>query len=49
MQQLRQLAFELPGGLEDLVSTLEANAVHLAAEDHAKAKEKLLRGILEKY
>ncbi|KAI6109718.1 hypothetical protein F5141DRAFT_1116354 [Pisolithus sp. B1] len=49
VQQLRQLAFELPGGLEDLVSTLEANAVHLAAEDHAKAKEKLLRGILEKY
>ncbi|KAI6166926.1 hypothetical protein EDD17DRAFT_1542020 [Pisolithus thermaeus] len=49
VQQLRQLAFELPGSLEDLVSTLEANAVHLAAEDHAKAKEKLLRGILEKY
>lgn len=49
VQQLRRLASELPGGLEDLASTLETKAVHLAAEDHAKAKEKLLRGILEKY
>lgn len=49
VQQLQQLASELPSGLEDLISTLEKNAVHLGAEDHAKAKERLLRGILEKY
>ncbi|KAI6045526.1 hypothetical protein EDC04DRAFT_2137439 [Pisolithus marmoratus] len=49
VQQLRQIVSELPGGLEDLISTLEKNAAHLGAEGHAKAKERLLRGILEKY
>ncbi|KAI6022752.1 hypothetical protein EDC04DRAFT_312360 [Pisolithus marmoratus] len=49
VHQLRQLVSGLPGGLEGLISTLEKNAAHLGAEDHAKAKERLLRGILEKY
>ncbi|KAF9227824.1 hypothetical protein BS17DRAFT_877922 [Gyrodon lividus] len=49
VHHLRQCADQLPGDVERLISKLDKKAKHLGAEDHAKAKEKLLRGILEKY
>lgn len=49
MRQLRQRAAELHDDVERLISILDKKARQLGAEDDAKAKEKLLRGILEKY
>ncbi|KAH7889573.1 hypothetical protein F5I97DRAFT_1845327 [Phlebopus sp. FC_14] len=46
---LRQCVGQVAGDVERLISKLDKKAKHLGAEDHAKAKEKLLRGILEKY
>jgi hypothetical protein len=39
----------MPVDAERLRASLDKKAKHLGAEDHAKAKENLLRGILEKY
>lgn len=39
----------MPVDAERLISSLDKKAKHLGAEDRAKAKENLLRGILEKY
>ncbi|KIJ69073.1 hypothetical protein HYDPIDRAFT_36167 [Hydnomerulius pinastri MD-312] len=49
VQRMRQCAEQLPGDVERLISKLDKKAKHLGAEDHAKAKERLLRGILDKY
>ncbi|KIM65369.1 hypothetical protein SCLCIDRAFT_113359 [Scleroderma citrinum Foug A] len=48
-RELRQRAAELHDDVEQLISILDKKARQLGAEDDAKAKEKLLRGILEKY
>ncbi|KAF9246435.1 hypothetical protein BU15DRAFT_70526 [Melanogaster broomeanus] len=49
VNRLRQCADQVPGDVERMISKLDKKAKHLGAEDHAQAKEKLLRGILEKY
>ncbi|KAF8844869.1 hypothetical protein BDN67DRAFT_614955 [Paxillus ammoniavirescens] len=49
VHHLRQCADQVPGDVERLISKLDKKANQLGAEDHAKAKEKFLRGILEKY
>jgi hypothetical protein len=49
VHHLRQCADQVPGDVERLISKLDKKANQLGVEDHAKAKEKFLRGILEKY
>ncbi|KAN0077201.1 hypothetical protein V8E55_011056 [Tylopilus felleus] len=49
VQRLRRCTDQMPVDAERLVASLDKKAKHLGAEDHAKAKENLLRGILEKY
>ncbi|KAF8559662.1 hypothetical protein OG21DRAFT_1480408 [Imleria badia] len=49
VQRLRRCTDQMPVDAERLIATLDKKARHLGAEDHAKAKENLLRGILEKY
>ncbi|KAG6376232.1 hypothetical protein JVT61DRAFT_2207 [Boletus reticuloceps] len=49
VQRLRHCADQMPVDAERLITSLDNKAKHLGAQDHAKAKENLLRGILEKY
>ncbi|KIL00926.1 hypothetical protein PAXRUDRAFT_357778 [Paxillus rubicundulus Ve08.2h10] len=49
VHHLRECADQAPGDVERLISKLDKKAKQLGAEDHAKAKERFLRGILEKY
>ncbi|KAL4067717.1 hypothetical protein J3A83DRAFT_4374059 [Scleroderma citrinum] len=49
VRELRQRAADLLDDVEGVISALDKKARQLSAEDDARAKEKLLRGILEKY
>ncbi|KAI9571458.1 hypothetical protein HD554DRAFT_2312270 [Boletus coccyginus] len=49
VQHLRRCTDQMPVDAERLIASLDNKAKHLGAEDRAKAKENLLRGILEKY
>ncbi|KAG0705092.1 hypothetical protein DFH29DRAFT_908793 [Suillus ampliporus] len=49
VQRVRDYAKSVPGDIERLISKLDKSHKSVAAEDHAKAKEKLLRGILDRY
>ncbi|KAG1756405.1 uncharacterized protein EDB91DRAFT_1092499 [Suillus paluster] len=49
VQLLRDYAKTVPGDIERLISKRDKTHKSVAAEDHAKAKEKLLRGILDRY
>ncbi|OJA18779.1 hypothetical protein AZE42_01628 [Rhizopogon vesiculosus] len=49
VQQLTDCARSVPGDIERLISKVDKKYKSVTAEDHAKAKEKLLRGILDRY
>jgi hypothetical protein len=49
VQRLGDYSKLVPGDVEKLICRLDQTARSVAAEDHAKAKEKLLRGILDRY
>ncbi|KAG2158488.1 uncharacterized protein EDB93DRAFT_1121662 [Suillus bovinus] len=49
VQRLQRYWKSVPGDVEKLICRLDQTTKSVAAEDHAKAKEKLLRGILDRY
>ncbi|KAG9318570.1 hypothetical protein JVU11DRAFT_662 [Chiua virens] len=49
VERRRRCVDQISADAERLIASLDKKAKHLGAEDHAKAKENLLRGILEKY
>jgi hypothetical protein len=49
VQRLGGYSRSVPGDVEKLICGLDQTTKSVAAEDHAKAKEKLLRGILDRY
>ncbi|KAG2041850.1 hypothetical protein BDR03DRAFT_913679 [Suillus americanus] len=49
VQRLGDYSKSVPGDVEKLIYKLDQTTKSVAAEDHAKAKEKLLRGILDRY
>ncbi|KAG2349525.1 hypothetical protein BDR05DRAFT_1055180 [Suillus weaverae] len=49
VQRLRGYLTSVPSDIEELICRLDTTTKSVAAEDHAKAKEKLLRGILDRY
>ncbi|KAG1826907.1 uncharacterized protein BJ212DRAFT_1309187 [Suillus subaureus] len=49
VQRLGGYSKSVPGDVEKLICKLDQTTKSVAAEDHAKAKEKLLRGILDRY
>lgn len=49
VQQLGGYSTSVPGDVEKLICRLDQTTRSVAAEDHAEAKEKLLRGILDRY
>ncbi|KAG1814917.1 hypothetical protein EV424DRAFT_1413473 [Suillus variegatus] len=49
VQQLQGHSKSAPGDVEELICRLDQTTKSVAAGDHAKAREKLLRGILDRY
>ncbi|KAG2116612.1 uncharacterized protein F5147DRAFT_673672 [Suillus discolor] len=49
VQRLQSHSKSVPGDVEELVCRLDQTTKSVAAGDHAKAREKLLRGILDRY